>query len=183
MNRSLRTLSVAVALLVCSSAAYARSQYCGAEEYAVNYSKRQVDIAQTQLQQQQNAVIRMQNQIDNRILALQLQVDQANAWRQSAAGLAGGSAAGCAIRTIFWRGGGRCIANSVAQSIRFRARANAQYSLAVNRLNTYQNSSATQLARVQQREALAQLRYNDAITRFKVSEEAYLECEAAQRVS
>jgi hypothetical protein len=180
MVRSLRALSAAVALFLCTSTAHAIQQSCGPEEYAVNYSQRQTQLAQNRLLQQQNSVIRLQNQIDTRTLSLQLQVDQALAWKQSAAGLSAGNAVGCAIRTIFW-GGGRCFGNSAAQVIRIQSQANARYNLAVNRLTTYQNSSAMQLSRAKEREAQAQMQYDSAVNRFAISEGAYLKCEAAQR--
>jgi hypothetical protein len=153
---------------------------CDSAEYAVNYSQRQVQFAQNRLFQQQNALLSLQNRLDSRLLSLQLQVDQAAAWKQSAGGATAGNAVGCAIRTIFW-GGGRCFANAVSQAIRLQARANAQYNLAVNRLNTFQNSAAMQLSRFQQRIAQYQLQYDSAVSKFQLSENAYLQCVASQQ--
>jgi hypothetical protein len=177
---SLRAFGATVAFLACASSAHALQQSCSAEEYAVNYSQRQTQIAQNRLLQQQNSVMRLQNQTDNRTLSLQLQVDQAQAWRQSASGVSTGNAVGCAIRTIFW-GGGRCFGNSAAQAIRIRAQANARYNLAVNRLTSYQNSAALQLTRAKEREAQAQMQYDSALARFAISERAFLACEATQQ--
>jgi hypothetical protein len=182
MDRSLKALSAAVGLLVCTAHAHAIVQPCGSEEYAVNYSQRQSQIAQNRLFQQQNSLVSLQNRIDTRTLSLQLQVDQALAWKQSAAGLSVGNAAGCAIRTIFW-GSGRCFASSAAQAIRIQAQANARYNLAVNRLTTFQNSAAIQISRLQQRVAQAQLQYDESVRRFAISDEAYSKCQATQRQS
>lgn len=179
MNRSV-ILVVAVVSFICSAPnSHAARNSCDSEEYAVNYSQRQVNIAQSRLFQQQNSLVSLQNRIDTRVLSLQLQVDQARAWKQSAAGMNLGNTVGCSIRTIFW-GGGRCFANSIAQVIRTQARANSFYNLAVNRLTTYQNSAAMQLSRFQQRVALAQVQYDSAVTKFQTSEQAYLTCVADQ---
>lgn len=186
MGRYLRASSllafvVVVALLLCSSPAHALVRACGPEEYAVNYSQRQNQIAQNRLFQQQNNLSSLQNRIEIRTLALQSQVDQALAWKQSAAGLSAGNAAGCAIRTIFWGGGGRCFGNSVAQVIRRQAQANARYNQSLNRLTSFQNSAAIQISRAQQRVAQAQMQYDTALQRFAVVEAAYLKCQEAQR--
>lgn len=180
MVRSLATISLVVIGLIGATTSHATPQSCDAAQYAVNYSQRQVQFAQTRLFQQQNALVNLQNRLDARVLSLQLQVDQALAWKQSAAGMSAGNAVGCAIRTIFWRGG-QCFANAAGQAIRMQARANAQYNLAVNRLNTFQNSAAMQLSRFQQRVAQSQLQYDSAVSKFQVSEDAYLECVAAQQ--
>lgn len=178
MVRSLITVSLTIIVLLGATASHATRQSCDAAEYAVNYSQRQVQFAQNRLFQQQNALLNLQNRLDSRQLSLQLQVDQALAWKQSAGGATAGNAVGCAIRTIFW-GGGRCFANTVNQGIRLQARANAQYNLAVNRLNTFQNSAAMQLSRFQQRVAQYQLQYDAAVSKFQISEDAYLQCIAS----
>jgi hypothetical protein len=179
MNRSVMLLVAVVACMTFASNSHAARNSCDSEEYAVNYSQRQTTIAQNRLFQQQNALVSLQNRIDTRILSFQLQVDQARAWKQSAAGMSLGNTVGCSIRTIFWGGRG-CFANSIGQIIRTQARANAFYNLAVNRLTTYQNSSAMQVSRFQQRVAQAQLQYDAALVKFQISEQAYLTCVAEQ---
>jgi hypothetical protein len=179
MNRSVLVVLAVVACCAFTNGAQAAQRSCDAEEYAVNYSQRQVTIAQNRLFQKENSYQSLQNRVDSRVLSLQLQVDQAQAWRQAAAGMSLGNTVGCSIRTIFW-GGGRCFANSLSQIIRYQARANSFYQLAVNRLTTYQNSAATSLSRSQQQVAQAQIQYDTAVTRFRLSEEAYLKCLAEQ---
>jgi hypothetical protein len=168
-------------VLVSSDLAFATGNSCISAEYAVNYSQRQVQLAQSNLIRQQNAQLSLQNRIDSRVLSYQLQIDQALALKQAAAGMTLGNTAGCFSRTIFWGGGGRCFAGSVAFIVRNQARANAFYNLAVNRLNTYQNSAASQSARMQQRVAQAQMTYDSALASFKGTEDAYLKCQAAQK--
>jgi hypothetical protein len=180
MGRSLVIISLLLTSLMYVAPSHAIQNSCDSAEYAVNYSQRQVQFAQNRLFQQQNALLSLQNRLDSRLLSLQLQVDQAAAWKQSAGGATAGNAVGCAIRTIFW-GGGRCFANAVSQAIRLQARANAQYNLAVNRLNTFQNSAAMQLSRFQQRIAQYQLQYDSAVSKFQLSENAYLQCVASQQ--
>ncbi|MFN4896347.1 MAG: hypothetical protein ACK5GN_07700 [Pseudomonadota bacterium] len=174
-NKALVAMVIAVTLFALTPRTVVSQQECDAAQYQVNYSQRQVNTAQTRLYQQQNALVSLQNRIDSRTLSLQSQVDQARAWQQSAAGLNVGSTVGCTIRTIFW-GGGRCFANSVSQIFRIRARADAQYNLAVSRLNNYNNLSSQQLARKQQEVAQAQLQYDSAVSKFQLSEKAYLDC-------
>jgi|GEM_PF-6137367 len=168
-------------VLVSSDLAFATGDSCASAEYAVNYSQRQVQLAQNSLTRQQNAQMSLQNRIDARILSYQLQVDQALAWKQAAGGMGLGNTVGCSIRTIFWGGSGRCFASSLSYIVRTQARANAFYNLAVNRLTTYQNSAASQSARMQQRVAQAQMTYDSALASFKGTEDAYLKCQAAQK--
>ena len=179
MNRSALVLLAVVVCFAVTPSAQATTRSCDAEEYAVNYSQRQVTIAQSRLLQKENAYQSLQNRVDSRVLSLQLQVDQAEAWRQAAAGMSLGNTVGCSIRTIFW-GAGRCFANSLSQIIRYQARANSFYQLATSRLTTYRNSAASSLSRSQQQVAQAQMQYDAAVTRFKLSEEAYLKCLAQQ---
>jgi hypothetical protein len=168
-------------VLVSSDAAFATGNSCISAEYAVNYSQRQVQLAQNSLTRLQNAQLSLQSRIDSRVLSFQLQVDQAQALKQAAAGMTLGNTAGCFSRTVFWGGAGRCFAGSVSFIVRNQARANAFYNLAVNRLNTYQNSAALQLSRMQQRVAQAQMTYDTALASFKVTEDAYLKCQAAPK--
>ena len=57
---------------------------------------------------------------------------------------------------------------------------NAAYNLAVNRLNTYQNSASLQVSRMQQRVAQAQMSYDSALNSYKSTEDTYLKCRSAQ---
>jgi hypothetical protein len=181
MSRILSLAVLSCAVAVCVPSAFASVDQCSSAEYAVNYSQRQVQSAQNNLIRQQNAQASLQNRIDARTLSYQLQVDQALAWKQSAAGMSLGNTAGCSIRTVIWGGRG-CFASSLSYIIRTQTRANAFYNLAVRRLTTYQNSSSVQLARMQQNVAQAQMTYDTALRNFKVSEEAYLKCVALPRV-
>jgi hypothetical protein len=169
-------------VLVSSDAAFATGDSCSSAEYAVRYSQRQVQLAQNSLLRQQNQQMSLQNRIDARTLSYQLQVDQALAWRQSAAGMSLGNTVGCSIRTVIW-GGSRCFAGSLSSIIRTQSRANANYDLAVRRLTTYQNSAANQQARMAQSVAQAQMTYDTALRNFKVTEESYIKCEVVRRVS
>jgi hypothetical protein len=167
-------------LLVSSDASFAAGDSCISSEYAVNYSQRQVQLTQNSLIRQQNALLSLQSRIDARTLSYQLQVDQALAWKQAAAGMTLGNTVGCALRTVRWGGSGRCFANSVSFIVRTQSRANAAYNLAVNRLNTYQNSASLQVSRMQQRVAQAQMSYDSALNSYKSTEDTYLKCRSAQ---
>lgn len=179
MVRSLVIVSVLVVSQLCATLSHAAQQPCSYEQSVVNYNVRQVQYAQSRLTQQQNALISLQNRTDSRTLSLQLQVDQALAWKQSVGGMRVGNSVGCAIRTIFWGYGG-CFAGVVSQNITMQARANANYNLAVNRLTTFQNSSAMQIARYQQQVAIAQIQYDAAVSNLQVANNAYQECLAQQ---
>lgn len=176
MIRSLTAfILVAVSALWTIKVAEAQ-QICNSQRYLASAYQRQLQSAERRLIQQQNAYYNLENRIDVRTLSLQFQVDQAAAQRQSVAGISTGNSVGCVVRSIFWGRGGRCFANSISQTIRMQSRANALYRLAVNRYNSYRNAAASQLVRAQQRVALSQMYYDDALSRFRVAEAEYLEC-------
>jgi hypothetical protein len=182
-----RFLVLIIATVVIACIDFAQDSYaipqgpCGVEQYNMTYYERQVNSAQTRLLRQQDAYANLQDRVDARTLSLQLQVDQAQAWRQSAAGMGLGNTVGCTIRTVLWgRGGwgrgGYCYAGSISYIINARARANSYYTRAVRSLTSYQNSSAMQLARSRDRVAQYQLQYDAAVVNYQASQQAYLAC-------
>lgn len=177
-----RFLVLIIATVVFACIDFAQDSYaitqgpCGVEQYNMTYYERQVNSAQTRLLRQQGAYANLQDRVDARTLSLQLQVDQAQAWRQSAAGMGLGNTVGCTIRTVLWGRGGYCYAGSISYIINMRARANSNLTRAVRSLTSYQNSSAMQLARSRDRVAQYQLQYDAAVVNYQASQQAYLAC-------
>lgn len=194
MNRFAKTFIVLTTLVILHDGALktATAQYssrpCYSEQVSLAFAQRQAQAGQNRVNQLQNSLVNLQNRIDTRTLSYQLQVDQALAWKQSAAGLATGSVVGCAIRNIFGRSGfrysgGRCFASSAARIIQIRASADARYNLALNRLTTFQNTSAMQLSRAQNRLATAQLQSDDLNQKLATAQSSYTTCQANQSKS
>jgi hypothetical protein len=169
-----------VATVVFASIDFAQDSYaitqglCGIAQYQFNLNERRANSAQTRLLRQQDAYAGLQDRIDARTLSLQLQVDQAQAWRQSAAGMALGNTVGCTLRAVLW--GGYCFAPSISYIINARVRANTNYNRAVRNLTAYQNSSAMQLARFWARVQQSQLDYDSAVANAQRSQQEYLAC-------
>lgn len=181
MFRALTAFGFAVISLLVNSA-HAAYDPCYAQYQQMNSAERMLANSQRMLDNTQNQFANAQNQVDIRLMNMRFQVDQAQANVNFAGATTGGMAAGCAIRSIFYRGVG-CWGGVATSSIIRRANAQRYYNLAVMRYNSYVNYASGYLARMAQRVVLAQQQYNQAKLNYDTAVASYQQCLASNSAS
>jgi hypothetical protein len=178
-NRSIELVVVALVLL-CSSPVAAQSYFndpCRTASYQAQSSQWNLSRAEVLLSRAQDAFASGQDRVDRQLANLQLSIDLAKVDIEAAKQIAAAQTTTCVVQWLFWyQYTYNCVNNSVAGGIYRQARAQAAYSAAVARKNSYAVYAEGYLRRRALQIEQAQTEYNAALSSHDAAQVRYAEC-------